>query len=137
MAAPQPSSEPVGGVVVPGVAGAGSGTLLVMIINTFIPEQSKWKQLLLCLAPSCSVGIAAVTHWCRTGIRRRQLQQEKERAKVDAQEAVLKAAADESIPMDERTGYQRKLAELRNAEIEEKVQTYKALLKMNQEEGKV
>jgi hypothetical protein len=61
-----------------GLAGAGGGTLLVLLANN-LPQNSPWKPWLVLIAPSVSVGIAVLFSWARRFIDRKLADRELER----------------------------------------------------------
>jgi hypothetical protein len=51
-----------------GAAGAGGGTMLVLLANN-LPADSPWKSWLVIIAPSLSVGISALWFWAKQKIQ--------------------------------------------------------------------
>ena len=74
-----------------GAAGAGSGTLLVLLANN-LPDGNRWKSWLVLLAPSASIAVSVVYAWANAAIdryfRKRELQTIIGQAKATLQEAL-------------------------------------------------
>ncbi|SRR5258708_25217267 len=74
-----------------GAAGAGSGTLIVLLANN-LPNTDPRKSWLILLAPSVSIGISVVYAWIRTGIEEyfeeRKIKKFVEQAKATLREAL-------------------------------------------------
>jgi hypothetical protein len=74
-----------------GAAGAGSGTLLVLLANN-LPHDNPWKSWLILIAPSLSVAIGILYSWARKSVEsylnKRELAQLIRNAKKTLTEAV-------------------------------------------------
>jgi hypothetical protein len=74
-----------------GAAGAGSGTLLVLLANN-LPVDSPWKSWLVIFAPSVSIAISVLYGWIKASLDRRaarkELAQVVDRAKLTLQKAL-------------------------------------------------
>ena len=58
---PQPKAAP-------GIAGAGGGTLLLLLAKLLPVHYEAWKQVAIYIAPSVSVGITVLLVWARSQI---------------------------------------------------------------------
>jgi hypothetical protein len=81
-----------------GAAGAGSGTLLVLLANN-MPTGNPWKSWLVIVAPSVSIAISVLYGWIKSSIDKRAAKQELEqlvdRARITLQTALQNPSTSE------------------------------------------
>lgn len=74
-----------------GAAGAGGGTLLVLLANN-LPADSTWKSWLVIFAPSVSIAISVLYGWIKATLdkraARKELAEVVDRAKLTLQQAL-------------------------------------------------
>src|SRR5690349_18050372 len=82
-----------------GAAGAGSGTLLVLLANN-LPQGSPWKSWLVIIAPSISIAVSVIYGWIRTTLDKRAARKELglvvSRARLTLQKAIENPATSEA-----------------------------------------
>lgn len=92
-----------------GAAGAGGGTLLVMLANTL---SNPWKSWLIVDSPSVSIILSALWLWCQVGIAN-YVQDLKLKQLVRSTKAILLEALDNPNTSDDhREAIRKRLEEL-------------------------
>jgi hypothetical protein len=91
-----------------GAAGAGSGTLLVLLANN-LPEGSPWKSWLVILAPSVSIAISVLYGWSKASIDRRAARKELGQVVDRARFTLQKALENPSTSLEHRKQLQKEL----------------------------
>jgi hypothetical protein len=94
-----------------GAAGAGGGTLLVLMANN-LPSTHPWRSWLVLLAPSASVAVSALYTWATSSLdqyfRKRELRTLIQQAKATLQDAL----ASSSTSSDHRQQLTKELEQL-------------------------
>jgi len=93
-----------------GVAGAGGGTLLLLLAEN-LPETSEYKSWIILIAPTLSVGLAAFWKWLSTivdnYIKKRKLEWLKNKLREDIENAI----GNPNIPSEDKSMLKKKLAQ--------------------------
>jgi ribosomal protein L29 len=98
-AAPSPARDSAGSKVGAGAAGAGIGTLLILLANN-LTNNNPWKSWLVIVAPSASVAVSAGYAWLRVALDdyldKRELRRIIAQARQTLQEALGNSNTSES-----------------------------------------
>ncbi|WP_448701828.1 hypothetical protein ACFGVR_06200 [Mucilaginibacter sp. AW1-3] len=93
-----------------GVAGAGGGTLILLLAKN-LPDTNEYKSWLLIIAPSVAVGLSAFWKWLSNYIdnylKRRKAEQLKDKLREESERALTSP----HIPQDQKDIIKAKLAE--------------------------
>jgi hypothetical protein len=96
----------------PGVAGAGSGTLFLLLAKSLPDRYEPWKQVATYLAPTVSVGMAAALVWLREFLRDTLNERLKNRMFDQAQRKLEAIRNNQHTSQQEKERITEKLAEL-------------------------
>jgi hypothetical protein len=96
----------------PGVAGAGSGTLFLLLARTLPDRYETWKQVAIYLAPTVSVAMAAALIWLREFLRDMLNERLKNRMFDQAQRKLEEIRNNQHTSQQEKERITDKLAEL-------------------------
>ena len=100
-----------------GIAGAGGGTLLLLLANN-LPDNNPYKSWLIIIAPSLTVGLTIFWKWFSERfdkyLKKRKINELKSRLRTDIENALQNP----NIPPDEKLTMQRKLASFEQQNID-------------------
>jgi hypothetical protein len=109
-----------------GAAGAGGGTLLVLLANN-LPQGHPWKSWLLLIAPSASVAIAVLAAWTRRYLETLLNRRELKSLILQSKETLRAALNNDQTSPEHKAELRKHLEELESLLVERDLERIKAL----------
>ena len=100
-----------------GVAGAGGGTLLVLLANN-LPDSNIYKSWLIITAPTVAVGLSAFWKWIIKRVDKYLKKRKAEELKLRLRTDIEKALKNPNISKEEKATMQKKLAAFEQQNID-------------------
>jgi hypothetical protein len=110
-----------------GVAGAGGGTLLVLLANN-LPPGNTWKPWLLIIAPSASVTISVVASWVKHYFEKKLNTRELEILIAQSKETLRSALNNDQTSPEHKAELRKNLEELERLLVNRDIENIKALV---------
>ena len=130
MAKPTENKEKKGGNIVSGAAGAGGGTLLVLLAQN-MGDTNEFKSWLLILAPSASVLLGGLLSWVKDRLidffRERTIEKAFEKAKITLETALT----NEKTSEEHKKSLREKLEDLERLAVKGEIERIQTLLKQS------
>jgi hypothetical protein len=108
-------------ISVAAISGGGTGTLLVLLAQNLLPENSPYEKLFVMLAPSASVAITSFWVWATAEFKKRQREKLIEKTLAEMLELLHKKLADPSVPPRQKKVYEKQLATLEEKNFQRRI----------------